>query len=276
MWVAESQYDVLGTRFAVRIDDEQVAEWVARLLKPFEVPSNRPVRSKNLFALASRRPEDDRHHVYRDCKRITRSESWTRVLDLFLGELNRRAVDDMIYFGVHAGVVASDNRTIALPGGSGAGKSTLVAACIQAGFQYLSDEALCLDYSTGSVLPYPKPLSLSGWSLEALALDPDNFDSSADGGKTPVEPESVGGVIARAPRELSDLVLFERRPGPAALIELPASQVVGALLGYSFNHYKRPGEAFKLTTELARRCQGWAMTYSNPTEAAQLMRSAFT
>jgi hypothetical protein len=274
VWVAETQYDVLGTRYGVRSDDEQAAAWVERLLSPFQAPVRKAVRAKNLFALASRRPGDERHQAYRDCKRIGRSESWTSVLDQFLGELNRRAVDDMIYFGVHAGVVASGNRTIALPGGSGAGKTTLVGACIQAGFKYVSDEALCLNYAIGSVIPYPKPLSLSGWSLEALGVDPPDFGPGSGGSKTPVHPEVVGGVIALAPPELSDLVIFEHQPGAAQLRELPRSQVVRALLGYSFNHYKRPAEAFRLTTELARRCQGWALKYEDPVEAAQLLRSA--
>lgn len=276
MWVAESQYDVLGSRFGVRSDEEQVAEWVEGLLRPFQAPVRRGVRGKNLFALANQRPGDERHQAYRDCKRIGRSESWAKLLDQFLGELNRRAVDDMVYFGVHAGVVASGNRTIALPGGSGAGKTTLAGACIQAGFQYVSDEALCLDYSNGSVIPYPKPLSLSGWSLAALGVDSQDFGPGSGGSKTPVEPETIGSVVAMAPLDLSDLVIFERQPGAARLRELPRSQVVRALLGYSFNHYKRPADAFELTTEVARRCQGWALTYDDPIEAARLLRSAFT
>jgi hypothetical protein len=276
VWVAETQYDVLGTRFGVRSDDEQAGEWVEKLLGPFVAPVRGPVRSKNLFALASRRPGDGRHHAYRDCKRIARSESWTKVLDLFLGEVNRRAVDDMAFFGVHAGVVASGNRTIALPGGSGAGKTTLVGACIQAGFHYVSDEALCLDYSTGSVIPYPKPLSLSGWSLDVLRVDASDLEPVTDGSKTPFRPEAMGGVIAMAPPELSDLVIFERHAGPARLRELPRSQVVTNLLGFSFNHYKQPAEAFRLTTELARRCRGWVLGYEHPADAAALLSSELT
>jgi hypothetical protein len=273
VWVAESQYEVLGTRFGVRSDNEQATEWVERLLKPFHASDRKAVRSTNLFALASRRPGDERHHAYRDCKRIVRSESWSRVLDLFLGELNRRAVDDMIHFGVHAGVIASNDRTIALPGGSGAGKTTLVGACLQAGFHYVSDEALCLDFSTGSVISYPKPLNLSTWSIEALRVKASHLDLVPDGSKTPLHPEAVGGVIAHAPPALSDLVLFHRRPGLAELRELPRSQVVANLLRYSFNHYKHPEEAFSLTTHLARHCRAWTLTYEHPGDAAGLLKS---
>ena len=276
MWVAESQYVILGTRFGVRSDDEQATQWVEWLLKPFHASDRRAVRSKNLFALADRRPGDERHHAYRDCKRIVRSESWSRVLDLFLGELNRRAVDEMNYFGVHAGVVASNDRTIAFPGASGAGKTTLVAACLQAGFHYVSDEALCLDFSTGSVVTYPKPLNLSAWSIEALGIEASNIDLLPDGSKTPLHPEAVGGAIAQAPPALTDLVLVDRRPGPAELQELPRSQVVANLLRYSFNHYKHPQQAFSLTTDLARHCTAWTLTYEHPADAAALVGSQLT
>ena len=46
-----------------------------------------------------------------------------------------------------------------------------------ADFTYLSDEGLCVDYDTGIVTPYPKPISLDPWSRSALGLD----DGAADG-----------------------------------------------------------------------------------------------
>ena len=276
MWVAESQYDVLGTRFGVRSDDASVAERVERLLDPFRAPAPKAVRAKNLFALATQRPGDDRHHAYRDCQRIARSESWTKVIDQLLGEVNRRAVEDMAYFGAHAGVVTSAVRTIAFPGVSGAGKTTLVGACLQAGFDYISDEALCVDYSTRAVISYPKPLSLSEWSLDALAIDLPDLEPDSAASKAPVPPSKVGGAIAFDPPDLSDLVMFQRRPGLAELRELPGSHVVTALLQHSFNHYKRPADAFQLVTQLARDCTAWALAYDDPLEAAQLMRSVFT
>jgi hypothetical protein len=107
-------------------------------------------------------------------------------------------------------------------------------------------------------------------------MDAPDFGPTSGGSKAPVHAEAIGGEIAMAPPELSDLVLFERRPGPAQLRELPRSQVVTALLRYSFNHYKRPADAFQLTTNLARRCKGWALTYEDPMVAAHLLRSAFT
>ena len=273
MWVAESQYEVLGTRFGVRCDDLAVAERVEILLEPFRRHTIRPVRARNLFALTSHRRGDDRRYAFRDCRRIARSESWTEVLDGVLAEVNRRAIDEMAYFGVHAGVVAVASKTIAFPAASGAGKSTLVAACVKAGFEYVSDEALCLDYSTGSVIPYLKALNLSRWSIEELALDfPD--DLTSDLTKTPIPADRLGAVAAGDPRKLSDVVFAERRPGKPNLVEISPSQVIAGLLRYSFNHFRRPEDAFVLTTELARHSQGWKLEYENPNDAAELMLSA--
>lgn len=267
MWVAEHQYEILGTRFGVRSDDAGVAVRVERLLDPFRIPDVRPLSQKNQFALAASRPDDQRHHAFRDCRMIGRSDSWTHILDSFLANLNRRAIEEMAFLGVHAGVVASGSRTIALPAASGAGKTTLVAACLQHGFDYLSDESLCLDYTNGAVIPYPKPLNLTPWSLEKLGLEMQERDGSS---KAPLAPAELGTVVSD-PRQLTDVVLAERRPGPSELGPLPASETLGALLRYSFNHYKNPAATFKLATELARQCQGWALYFEDPADAAELL-----
>ena len=275
MWVAESQYAVIGTRFGVRFDDLEVQGRVDDLLAPFLQPTIVPVRAKQVFALATTRPGDVRHQAFRDCTRIARSESWTEVLDGFLAEINRQAIGEMPHFGVHAGVVATPNRTLAFPGASGAGKSTLVGACVEVGFEYVSDEALCLEYPTGSVISYPKPLNFSRWSIERLGLDLPEADPVSDGRKTPVRVHDLQGVVASRPPQLSDVIFFERAPGPPRLERIPASKVISGLLEFSFNHYKRPSEAFTLTGEMARRCDGWQLFYDDPGDAARLLLTHF-
>ena len=271
MWVAESQYEVLGTRFGVRFDDVAVHRQVDDLLGLFRQPNLRPVRAANLFALATNRPGDDRHHAYRDCRRIGRSDSWIEVFDGFLAEINRRAIEEMAYFGVHAGVVATVSRTIAFPAASGAGKSTLAAACLQAGFAYVSDEALCLDYSNGSVVPYPKPLNLSAWSIENLGIKLPDQTLGPKSSKTPVSIRLMDGEVAANPPALSVVVFLQRVPGVPRIDKVPPSRVLAGLLSYSFNHYRRPADAFALTAGFAQRCSGWALSYDDPHEAAKLL-----
>ncbi|MDQ1715499.1 MAG: hypothetical protein QOC60_1444, partial [Frankiaceae bacterium] len=71
--------------------------------------------------------------------------------------LNAAVIESCQPLTVHAGVVASPSGAIALPAVSGAGKSTLVAACLLAGLDYVSDEALHLGHGEygGHAVPYP-------------------------------------------------------------------------------------------------------------------------
>jgi hypothetical protein len=68
---------------------------------------------------------------------------------------------------LHAGVVECDAGAIVVPGGTHFGKSTLVAALLERGCRYFSDE-YCLVLPTGVILAFPRPLRLRGHSEEVL------------------------------------------------------------------------------------------------------------
>ena len=81
------------------------------------------------------------------------------------------------YLFVHAGVVAWRKRAIVIPGRSFSGKSTLVAALIDAGACYLSDEFARFDQN-GWVHAYPRPLTLRRPEGGRTRL---HIDAAADG-----------------------------------------------------------------------------------------------
>ena len=99
---------------------------------------------------------------------------------------------------VHAGVVGVGGRAIVLPGRSFAGKTTLVAALVQVGAQYWSDEYAVLD-ADGLVHPYAKPLSIRGPDLQAE-------DHTV---------ESLGGRAGEEPLSVALIALTHYRPGAA-------------------------------------------------------------
>lgn len=75
---------------------------------------------------------------------------------------------------IHAGAVAWRNVGIVIPGRSMSGKTTLVAALLDQGATYLSDEYAVLD-GVGRVHPYPKPMvvrSADGSSRFVAVDDP--------------------------------------------------------------------------------------------------------
>lgn len=185
-------------------------------------------------------------------------------LETVLVALNAIAIEEVRTFAVHAGVVALGGLVVAWPGVSGAGKSTLTAACLQAGFQYVSDEALVLD--EGRVRCYPKWISLDAWSLAALHLPP-----PPDG--RPERPVPVDEVGAPAPADLhlGHLVVLDRRPGPADLRPASAALSASLLLQHSFNHYKDPLGAFREATAAAREADSWSLGYDRPEDGARAL-----
>lgn len=126
---------------------------------------------------------------------------------------------------VHAGVVGVGERAFVLPGRSFAGKTTLVAALVQAGAEYWSDEYAVLD-ADGLVHPYPKPLSV-------------RINDTRDTDEQPVE--SLGGRAGDHPLPVAVIAFTNYRPGAAwALNARTAGEGAVKLLEHSIAARSRP------------------------------------
>lgn len=190
-----------------------------------------------------------------------------RLLETVLMVVNAAVIADIRCFAVHAGVVARHGVAVAWPGVSGAGKTTLTAACLQAGFTYVSDEALALQ--DGRARPYLKPLSLSAWSLEAVGLAPPEPGTQ----ERPVPPAGLGAAVAEAPVPLGHLVVLARGRGPARLEPVAGARAAMLLLEHSFNHYRLPAEAFAAATAAAANASCWTLHYDRPSQGAEALRA---
>jgi hypothetical protein len=234
---------LLGTPVVVRCPTRQAAERIRHLWAPFVTgtAADRPARTLDVAGEPD--PTD-------------------------LASLNGLALAEADCFAAHAGVVARSGSAVAFPAASGTGKTTLTAACLLAGFDYVSDEALCVDYGTGTVVPYPKPLTLSGPSCRLLGIDPGPLPPAGEAALTAAD---LGAAVATPPVHLAHVLLLERRPGPPELVEVEHVAGMTALLGMSFNHWRRPADAFGLTASLARRARAWTLGYDDPLDAAALL-----
>ena len=105
-------------------------------------------------------------------------------LQMYVAEMARRLLF------VHAGVVGWGGRALVFPGRSFSGKSTLVAALVQAGATYYSDEYAVFD-ARGRVHPYARPLSIRGQGGER----PKKYTPEALGGGSGVKPLPVSLVV---------------------------------------------------------------------------------
>jgi hypothetical protein len=126
---------------------------------------------------------------------------------------------------VHAGVVGVKERAIVLPGRSFAGKTTLVAALVQAGAEYWSDEYAVLD-AEGLVHPYPKPLSVR---VDATRATQER------------SIESLGGRAGDRPLTVALVAFTSYRPGVACALRLcTAGEGAVKLLEHSVAARTRP------------------------------------
>ena len=197
-------------------------------VRDFLPPCARPVRNspeRGRFALV-RDTDDALLQVVCDEQPIARSVDLRLALGILDAELRKYiALHAPDHVFVHAGVVGVGERAIVLPGLSFAGKTTLVAALVQAGAEYWSDEYAVLD-ADGLVHPYPKPLSV-------------RVDASRVTEERPVE--SLGGRAGDRSLPV-DLIAFTRyRPGAAwAMRPCTAGEGAVKLLEHSIAARSRP------------------------------------
>jgi hypothetical protein len=197
-----------------------------------------------------------------------------RVLDLdgcplpaAVSRINEVALTGAAYLAVHAGVVARGGRAVAFAGASGAGKSTLTAACLRAGLDYVSDEALCLRWEDGAggdaVQPYPRPIALSPWAARALGLPVPPTPQA--GFELLVTAGDLGARLATPPLRLAHLVLLERGgAGPRGPRPQPRSAGAAELLRRSFTHWHRPERAFELAHQVLADASVWSLRTGDP------------
>lgn len=278
MWVADQYYSVLGTPMMVRFGFNEPVAGVAELLEPFAVPERIPVRPRHRFSLVvgEHKGEHNAGHilVYRDCSRIARATTLRSAVNHMLAAINRAAIESCTPFAVHAGVVARGGSGIAVPVDSMGGKSTLTAALVLRGFEYVSDEALCIERD-GSVVPYTKPFGLSPWSIDALGLDdldvPFPKGEAETAGEVLLPHPMLGGPALQEPVNLAHLVLSEFGHDEATLEQVAASEGMATLLAMSFNHYRHGVDAFHLAAAVASHATTWRLRYGDPSEGAKLI-----
>ncbi|HEV2974735.1 MAG TPA: hypothetical protein VGX69_07015 [Solirubrobacteraceae bacterium] len=215
--------EAFGVTVAVSADPQHFAA-----VRDFLPPCSRPVRDlpeRGRFALV-KDADGALVDVVCDEQSITGPSDLRLALGILDAQLRMHiALHAPDHVFVHAGVVGVGERAIVLPGRSFAGKTTLVAALVQAGAEYWSDEYAVLD-ANGLVHPYPKPLSV-------------RINDTRETDEQPVE--SLGGRTGDRPLPAALIAFTSYRPGVAWGLR-PCSAGEGAvkLLEHSVAARSRP------------------------------------
>lgn len=163
-WTVGLAFVSHGARIGIRANDAAVLERIAGLLPPGWQPATSPVVD-GLYSLkvaaASPRPDVRRYHMlYQGIGRLARTHNLEEALAALQSDLHTQvAAQARERLFVHAGVVGWNGKAVVIPGRTFSGKSSLVAALVQSGATYFSDEYAVFD-AAGQVHPYAKPLSL--------------------------------------------------------------------------------------------------------------------
>jgi len=262
-WAAGLSLVTYGVRVGVRVSDPSVLPLIARSFPPGWKPSSSSLVDR-LYSLrvggAGPRPGQRRFHLlYQGGVRLARTTVLEEALDRLEVDLQASvAARARRRVFVHAGVVGWNGQAVVLPGYSFSGKSTLVAALVQAGARYYSDEFAVLD-AKGRVHPFARHLILRSPDgrkhVRPVLEDP-------DGARIP--PLPVGVVVAARyrpggrwrPRRLSPgqgLLAMLRHTVPARSRPREAVRVLCKALSRATVIQTARGEA----DETARTLLGW-------------------
>jgi hypothetical protein len=165
--VVSTVHGCLAYRFVLRCDDPALARDAEALLADFaprvaEEASYDPPTPVYVIE-AGRRPSGARRFALsRDGAQLIVGDDPSRVVDHLVRTVSRLALADppRDYLLVHAAVAATPaGNGVLLTGESGSGKTTIVAALVQEGYAYLSDEAAVIDPESLLVRPWARPLA---------------------------------------------------------------------------------------------------------------------
>lgn len=187
-------FELMGARFELETPAPDLLTALSSRLPPPKPRSGLPIFGRR-YAVRAASQAETLFVVHRGSRKPIVVPDLEIAADLIVSDVQRvLALRARGLVFLHAGAVVWRGRGILLPGRSGSGKSSLVAALLQAGAQYLSDELAVLDES-GQVHPYPRHLALR-----------------RSGGIERVRPEAIG-TVAGGPAPVAAIALLRYRPG---------------------------------------------------------------
>lgn len=175
---------------------------------------------------------------------------------------------------LHAGALERDGLALVLPALPGSGKSTLTAALSQRGWRLLSDEFGAYDPARCGFRSMLKPVALKNQSIDVIT----RFAPQAVLG--PSFPRTHKGTVAHlaaGPDAIAQrgglvpagAVLLPKwlAGAPLRLTPVPPQNLFSALAFNAFNYRTLGGAGFDAVLDMAQRCPGWHLSYSNLDEA---------
>jgi hypothetical protein len=161
----------LSHRFEVFSDGgEQVAEVFAPLVAQLrDHTSKPPMATPGRYDICFDPDERVPYQLWFSEERVASGVAASDLVGLFVWHVNHMAIEISVhdYVLLHSAAAVRSGVTVLLPADQECGKTTTVAGLLRSGFDYVTDEAVAIDPTTGGVTPFPKNLTLDegSWRL---------------------------------------------------------------------------------------------------------------
>jgi len=234
-----------GVQFGVQSDTSAVLDGLSERLptdwlRPVPASRLRDARLQRLFTVVV----DDQVRIFDSNGEVGPPRPLQEALDKLRTEIQLDLAEWAPgHVLVHAGVIGWNGRAVMFPGRSFAGKSTLVAALVQAGATYYSDELAVLD-EDGRVHPYARPLGIRADDGRVSLRTAEQL-----GGIVGIDPLPLGTVVMT--RYLPEAVWRPRRAAPG----FTATRLMGLSLSMR-RHPERAISVLALACSRARCARG--------------------
>jgi hypothetical protein len=211
-------------------------------------------------------------------KRVARGPVGAAV-DRLIWDASTRAFASGDFLFVHAGVASLDGRGVMLPAPPDHGKSTTVAALVRDGFEFLSDEAAALDPVDGTVHPFPRPVTLSSASLDALDGSerwmPGPSDRHADEEHRMAPDDLRPGALGTTCRVAFIVAPSYRAEDRTRLEPMGRPETLQLLVEQTFNLKKFGGDGVRLLANVVRNAECYRLTIADLPTAVEAVQTLF-
>ncbi|MCB9852195.1 MAG: hypothetical protein H6819_03795 [Phycisphaerales bacterium] len=259
-----STYRIGPVRVTLATSEPRVAAAYDALYAPFRINAAEGGTEASfevrVLRRRSRRTGLSHYHITSDVDDVFTVRKMSRVLPHVEGAVNLCIARFMPrYLLLHAAAMTRDGVGVIIPGGPGFGKTTLAAALTSRGWRYASDEFAMIDGRDGSIVPYPKALSIKSGSFDVLKsfglpVDAAPTFDRADKGAIRLLPACAIRPDAIASATPIRLIVFPSLMPDAAPVATPMSQAesVFEMSRRCFNLLRFRSEAISLLSRIAK------------------------
>ena len=276
-WAYESGcFEALAHRFAVRTTDLPLGQYLGSLFRHFAVPGF--FDGVPLYSVIVREaPSPLPFALYRDTELLGMFRQGSGLLARLLWHINQGAIRDTTdHLLVHASAAEWSGETLIFPAPMESGKTTLVAGLVQAGFGYVTDEAVAIDPSSLMVTAFPRALSVDPGSWGVLSglrpkLEPELRPYQDDQWQIP--PDSIRpGAVARRSKPRFVIMPRYREGARTRLLPMRRSEAVRVMGDNAFNFQSLGQHGLRVLAGVARRSSCYRLEIGDLDEACGLVR----